>query len=183
MSVSSPIFNSQQSQPQLNSTNKKPSNRTVFSTSHMNLSSAAAAAGSKSALDAHPDDEDIKVQIYYAGIITVIYLNAEAFLDESSNSTGGANGVVSTTTTSSNSSTGFLLDTFMQRIRGICKLDPQQQFTIKWVDEEGDPCTITSQLEMDEAIRLYYLNKEHELVIHVFANKPMRPGNVMTFFF
>lgn len=37
---------------------------------------------------------------------------------------------------------------------------------MKWVDEENDPCTISSQMELDEAIRLYELNKEAELVIH-----------------
>ena len=26
---------------------------------------------------------------------------------------------------------------------------------MKWVDEEGDPCIIQSQVELDEAIRLY----------------------------
>lgn len=37
---------------------------------------------------------------------------------------------------------------------------------MKWVDEESDPCTLSSQLELDEAIRLYELNKDSELVIH-----------------
>ena len=30
-----------------------------------------------------------------------------------------------------------------------------QDLTVKWVDEEGDPCIIQSQVELDEAIRLY----------------------------
>lgn len=42
----------------------------------------------------------------------------------------------------------------------------QQVFTIKWVDEENDPCTISTQLEMDEAVRLYEANRDSELVIH-----------------
>jgi hypothetical protein len=117
-------------------------------------------------------DDDIKVQIYYAGLITVIYLNANSLVeDESATSDGLSN--------HSGSSQVFLLENFMQKIRTICKLDLQQPFTIKWVDEEGDPCTITSQLELDEAIRLYYVNKEHELVIHVFANKPIKPGKLI----
>lgn len=37
---------------------------------------------------------------------------------------------------------------------------------MKWVDEEGDPCTLSSQLELDESIRLYELNKDSEVVIH-----------------
>lgn len=39
-------------------------------------------------------------------------------------------------------------------------------FTMKWVDEESDPCTLTSQMELGEAIRLYEINKDSELVIH-----------------
>jgi hypothetical protein len=34
-------------------------------------------------------------------------------------------------------------------------------------------------MELDEVIRLYYLNKERELVLHVFANVPERPGNFL----
>ena len=30
-----------------------------------------------------------------------------------------------------------------------------EDLTVKWVDEEGDPCIIQSQVELDEAIRLY----------------------------
>ena len=37
---------------------------------------------------------------------------------------------------------------------------------MKWVDEEGDPCTISSELEVQEAIRLYETNKEAELTVH-----------------
>ena len=52
----------------------------------------------------------------------------------------------------------------------------EQPFTVKWVDEEGDPCTISSQMELEEAIRLYDLNKDSELKIHIFPNRPERPG-------
>lgn len=115
-------------------------------------------------------DEDIKLQICYSGLITVIYLNLNSESENRNiNQAGHHNlcGVYSSLVP---------LDKFAQRIREICKLDEQQPFTIKWVDEEGDPCTITSQVELDEAIRLYYVNKESELVIHVFANKPGKPG-------
>ena len=44
------------------------------------------------------------------------------------------------------------------------------------MDEDGDPCTISSQMELDEAIRLYDLNKEAELKIHIFPNRPEAPG-------
>lgn len=96
-------------------------------------------------------DLDIKVQIYFSGLITVIYLNNEKYPD-------------------------LDLNQFCKIIEEICKFDKQQEFTIKWIDEEGDPCTLSSQMEFEEAIRLYYLNKESELVIHVFPNKPQRPG-------
>ncbi|KAJ8319930.1 hypothetical protein KUTeg_001517 [Tegillarca granosa] len=47
---------------------------------------------------------------------------------------------------------------------------------MKWVDEEGDPCTISSQMELDEAIRLYEINKDTEITIHIFPNVPAKPG-------
>lgn len=46
-----------------------------------------------------------------------------------------------------------------------------QVFTMKWVDEESDPCTLTSQMELCEAIRLYEINKDSELVIHGMSEK------------
>ena len=30
----------------------------------------------------------------------------------------------------------------------------------------GDPCTISSQIELDEAIRLYDINKDSEMTLH-----------------
>ncbi|XP_042238545.1 atypical protein kinase C-like isoform X3 [Homarus americanus] len=67
------------------------------------------------------------------------------------------------------------VEALQQEIRAICKFDSTQVFTLKWVDEEGDPCTISSQQELDEALRLYDLNKDSELTIHVFPNVP-EPG-------
>ena len=90
---------------------------------------------------------DIKVQVYYCGIIMVVYIRSSLRIDE-----------------------------FIALLKEICKFDKQQLFTVKWVDEEGDPCTLSSQLELDEALRLYYLNKESELIVHIFANIPERPG-------
>lgn len=98
--------------------------------------------------------DEIRIQIYYSGIITVIYLKPSG--DSTQNS--------------------FDLLKFHQEVKHVCKFDSIQPFTLKWVDEEGDPCTISSQLEFDESIRLYYINKESELVVHVFANLPERPG-------
>ncbi|XP_050411933.1 protein kinase C iota type isoform X1 [Patella vulgata] len=65
---------------------------------------------------------------------------------------------------------------FCTEIKDICKFDEQQPFTVKWLDEEGDPCTLSSQIELDEAIRLYEVNKDSEITIHVFPNLPEKPG-------
>jgi len=68
------------------------------------------------------------------------------------------------------------LDQLCQEMRDICRFTQDQVFTMKWVDEEGDPCTISTQMELDEAIRLYEVNKDSELTIHVFPNVPPAPG-------
>ena len=62
----------------------------------------------------------------------------------------------------------------MSDMRETCGFPRVHPFTIKWVDEEGDPCTISSQRELSEAIRLYEVNKEAELTVHgktFFLNK------------
>ncbi|EDW74189.2 uncharacterized protein Dwil_GK21803, isoform C [Drosophila willistoni] len=61
-------------------------------------------------------------------------------------------------------------------IRNICRFPLDQPFTIKWVDEENDPCTISTNMELNEAIRLYEMNYDSQLVIHVFPNVPHAPG-------
>ncbi|KAG1693506.1 Protein kinase C iota type [Nymphon striatum] len=58
------------------------------------------------------------------------------------------------------------LDSLCQEMRDICKFSNDSPFTMKWMDEDGDPCTISSQMELDEAIRLYEINKDSELTIH-----------------
>lgn len=40
----------------------------------------------------------------------------------------------------------------------------------------GDPCTISSQRELDEAVRLLHANGEAELNVHVFLGIPPLPG-------
>lgn len=55
---------------------------------------------------------------------------------------------------------------FSRRISSNQFLSSLKVFTMKWVDEENDPCTISSQLELNEAIRLYELNRDSELLIH-----------------
>lgn len=58
------------------------------------------------------------------------------------------------------------LEQLCHEMREICRFTHEQVFTMKWVDEEGDPCTISTQLELDEAIRLYEVNRDSELTIH-----------------
>ncbi|BES94981.1 PB1 [Nesidiocoris tenuis] len=57
-------------------------------------------------------------------------------------------------------------DQLCQEMRVICRFGHEQVFTMKWVDEDGDPCIISTQMELDEAIRLYEINKDSELTIH-----------------
>ncbi|KAK3853594.1 hypothetical protein Pcinc_039878 [Petrolisthes cinctipes] len=53
-----------------------------------------------------------------------------------------------------------------EEIRAVCKFDSDQDFTIKWIDEEGDPISISHEYELGEALRLYDINKDSELTIH-----------------
>lgn len=62
------------------------------------------------------------------------------------------------------------------RLRASWNLADAQLFTIKWLDDEGDLCVLSTQLELDEAIRLYNLNEEGSLALHVFSGRPSEPG-------
>ncbi|KAI9565633.1 hypothetical protein GHT06_009425 [Daphnia sinensis] len=90
---------------------------------------------------------EIKVKAAYSGKILVTYINSE-----------------------------ILLEDLRNEMRAICQFSPDQEFTMKWIDEEGDPCTISSQVEIDEAIRLYEVNNDSEITIHVFPSVPISPG-------
>ncbi|VDM91679.1 unnamed protein product [Onchocerca ochengi] len=80
------------------------------------------------------------------------------------------------------------METFLNNLREACKQAYNQPITVKWIDEEGllccfdelahpgDPCTISSQRELDEAIRLLHSNGEAELNVHVFLGIPPLPG-------
>ncbi|XP_028170361.1 atypical protein kinase C-like [Ostrinia furnacalis] len=81
---------------------------------------------------------DIRVKTVYSGDVMITYINHNISLEE-----------------------------FTQEMVAICRFLPDQVFTMKWVDEEGDPCTISTQLELDEALRLYELNRDSELTVHV----------------
>lgn len=67
---------------------------------------------------------------------------------------------------------GISVDTLREEMRTICGFGSAgpgsgpDQFTMKWIDDEGDPCRIASQHELDEALRLYELEKDTEITIH-----------------
>uniref|UniRef100_A0A0N4Z388 Protein kinase C-like 3 n=1 Tax=Parastrongyloides trichosuri TaxID=131310 RepID=A0A0N4Z388_PARTI len=67
-------------------------------------------------------------------------------------------------------------DIFVKLIRDACKIPSNEPCTIKWIDEEGDPCTISSPAEMEEAFRLTRETRDAELCIHVFKGLPPVPG-------
>ncbi|KAG6447689.1 atypical protein kinase C isoform X2 [Manduca sexta] len=90
---------------------------------------------------------DVRVKTVYSGDVMITYINHNISFEE-----------------------------FTQEMVAICRFPPDQVFTMKWVDEEGDPCTISTQLELDEALRLYELNRDSELTVHVFPNVPAAPG-------
>jgi len=71
---------------------------------------------------------------------------------------------------------GMTYSNLMREMKELCGFMPEQDMTVKWVDEEGDPCIVQSQTELDEAIRLYEVNKEAELSVHVFPGLPPAPG-------
>ncbi|XP_026515813.1 protein kinase C zeta type isoform X1 [Terrapene carolina triunguis] len=61
-------------------------------------------------------------------------------------------------------------------VREMCSLQQEQPITLKWIDDEGDPCTISSQMELEEAFRLYCHHRDEGLIIHVFPSIPEKPG-------
>ncbi|KAM4563389.1 protein kinase C zeta type isoform 2-T2 [Odontesthes bonariensis] len=63
-----------------------------------------------------------------------------------------------------------------EEVKTLCSVAKQQPITLKWIDDEGDPCTISSQLELDEAFRIYNRTKSSGLLLHVFPSIPERPG-------
>lgn len=93
------------------------------------------------------DITEIKVKTVYNGSIMITYINPNLSYEQ-----------------------------LRQEMRGICRFTPDQVFTMKWVDEEGDPCIISTQNELETAIRLFEINKEPEITIHVFPNEPPAPG-------
>uniref|UniRef100_A0A7E4V9L7 Protein kinase C-like 3 n=1 Tax=Panagrellus redivivus TaxID=6233 RepID=A0A7E4V9L7_PANRE len=60
------------------------------------------------------------------------------------------------------------LDGFYAKLRDACKIAPTQPITTKWIDNDDDPCTISSEMELEEALRLYREWQDSELRVHVF---------------
>uniref|UniRef100_A0AAR2LRU4 protein kinase C n=1 Tax=Pygocentrus nattereri TaxID=42514 RepID=A0AAR2LRU4_PYGNA len=63
-----------------------------------------------------------------------------------------------------------------EEVREMCGVRRELLITLKWIDDEGDPCTISSQMELDEAFRIYSRNKRSGLLLHVFPSIPEKPG-------
>uniref|UniRef100_A0A8C6L8N8 Protein kinase C n=1 Tax=Nothobranchius furzeri TaxID=105023 RepID=A0A8C6L8N8_NOTFU len=53
-----------------------------------------------------------------------------------------------------------------EEVRVMCCVAKQQPITLKWIDDEGDPCTISSQMELDEAFRIYSRTRRSGLLLH-----------------
>ncbi|OCT72630.1 protein kinase C zeta type isoform X1 [Xenopus laevis] len=91
--------------------------------------------------------KDIKIKAHYKGDILITRLEA-----------------------------GMNYEQLCEEVREMCYLNQRQPITLKWIDDEGDPCTISSQMELEEAFRLYSIYKEEGLSIHVFPSIPEKPG-------
>jgi len=61
-------------------------------------------------------------------------------------------------------------------LMSLCGLKNELQFTVKWIDPDGDPCTISSQQELDECMRLCSKKKSREIFMHIFNGNPLKPG-------
>uniref|UniRef100_A0AAQ6A0N6 protein kinase C n=1 Tax=Amphiprion ocellaris TaxID=80972 RepID=A0AAQ6A0N6_AMPOC len=53
-----------------------------------------------------------------------------------------------------------------EEVKTMCSVARQQPITLKWIDDEGDPCTISSQMELEEAFRIHSRTKWSGLLLH-----------------
>lgn len=60
----------------------------------------------------------------------------------------------------------FEFQQLLSAVQRLYHLTAEAILTMKWIDDEGDPCMLTSDAELNEAIRLYQINKEPFLTIH-----------------
>lgn len=68
------------------------------------------------------------------------------------------------------------LEGLRSEMREICSFPPSKDFIMKWIDEEGDPCILSTKEELHECLRLYDLNRDSEITIHVFSELPAAAG-------
>lgn len=70
------------------------------------------------------------------------------------------------------------LERLNKEVSELWQFSSDQMFTIKWIDDEGDPCLLSCQDELEEMLRLHDRanSKEPEIILHVFKNQPMMPG-------
>ncbi|KAE9415536.1 hypothetical protein Angca_004369 [Angiostrongylus cantonensis] len=70
----------------------------------------------------------------------------------------------------------LVFDAFFTLLKEACQQPSSQPITVKWIDEDGDPVSIDSQRELDEAVRILQQNGDAELNVHVFLGQPALPG-------
>lgn len=69
------------------------------------------------------------------------------------------------------------LEQLKREVKDLWHLSSDQLFTMKWIDDEGDPCLLSCQQELDEMLLLQdRTNCKAEVIIHVFKNQPIMPG-------
>ena len=66
-------------------------------------------------------------------------------------------------------------DRLTKEIQELFNLEPSL-FTIKFIDDEGDPCFLSNQEELDEVIRLLNLSHELEMTLRVFHGVQLAVG-------
>uniref|UniRef100_A0A672JM92 Protein kinase C n=2 Tax=Salarias fasciatus TaxID=181472 RepID=A0A672JM92_SALFA len=53
-----------------------------------------------------------------------------------------------------------------EELKRLCSVTRRRPLTVKWIDDEGDPCTISSQMELDEAFRIHSRTKRSGLQLY-----------------
>jgi atypical protein kinase C iota type len=70
------------------------------------------------------------------------------------------------------------IDAFYNHLATISSftLPHPSEFTVKWLDESLDAISLSSQRELNTAIRLYQKNGDKALHVHVFPSRPEQAG-------
>uniref|UniRef100_A0A8C5EP68 Protein kinase C n=1 Tax=Gouania willdenowi TaxID=441366 RepID=A0A8C5EP68_GOUWI len=53
-----------------------------------------------------------------------------------------------------------------EEVKTMCSVTKQHPITLKWIDDEGDPCTISSQMELEEAFRIHSRTRRSGFLLH-----------------